>query len=53
MKRTKLNKPKKLSSKDSETSRPTRNIPDLLKPKRRKDLMKWLIEKKDRDNSWI
>jgi len=53
MKRTKLNKPKKLNVKDSETSNLTKNILDLLKPKRRKDLMKWLIERKDRDNSWI
>jgi len=53
MKRTKLLKLKKLSNKDSEILKLTRNILDLLKPKRRKDLMKWPIERRDRDNSWI
>jgi len=52
MKKTRLNKPKKLNAKDLEISKPIRSTQDSLKPKKRKELTKWLIEKKDKDNSW-
>ena len=55
MKKTKKTRPvkkRKLRSKDSKTSKHKRNTPDSSKLKKRKELMKWLTVKEDKDNSW-
>lgn len=53
MKKIKLYKEKKKKNKDLEILKLKRNMLDLLKLKKRKELMKWQIVKEDKENLWI